>query len=157
MTWRTLLKRFLRGSTVCESGNMNGNPRKPKVLTVARDAGAANALARVVRALNGDGLVTTRVIGYRHAEAVFRSFDLPVWATHDDGATADVAERILTAENPDFVLTGTSMRPQRDSAFWSAARARGIPTLAVVDHWAHYWERFSDPEGPRFDYLPDTI
>jgi hypothetical protein len=136
---------------------MNRNMPKLKVLTVARDAGAASALAPVVRTLIDDGAVSVTVVAFRYAEAVFRHFGLPLWAVADDGSVEGVAERLLSDEKPAFVLTGTSMKPLRDAAFWRRARERSIPTLAVLDHWAHYAERFSDPDGPPFSYLPDVV
>ncbi len=133
------------------------NKRRSKVLLIARDAGAANALAPVARTLQADDYVDTVVVGFRYAEPVFRQHELPLWVCDDDCDTPGVAERLIGRERPDFVLTGTSMKAQRDGAFWATAQAHSIPTLAVLDHWSHYWERFSDENGPRFAYMPDAI
>lgn len=126
------------------------------MLVVARDSGAAAALGPVARALIRAGLVTVSVVGYGQAELVFRYQGLPVLAVLDD-QTPDVARLILEAERPDYLLTGTSMLARRDNAFWLAARESQIPSMAVLDHWHNYWQRFSDPAGARFAYLPDRV
>lgn len=129
---------------------------KPKVLIVARYAGPANALAQVARILIADNRVTTVVIGFSHAAPVFRQHELPLWAVDDDEETPGVADKILEKERPDLVLTGTSLRPRLDGAFWHGARERHIATVALMDHWTNYSERFSEGTRP-YAYLPDTI
>jgi hypothetical protein len=126
-------------------------------MIVARYAGPANALAQVARILIADDRVTTVVVGFSYAEPIFRQHGLPLWAVDDDEETPNAADRILEDERPDLVLTGTSLKPRLDGAFWAGAKERHIPAIALVDHWTKYSERFSDDSGNRYAYLPDTI
>jgi hypothetical protein len=126
-------------------------------MIVARYAGPANALAEVARILTADERVTTVVVGFSYAEPIFRLYGLPLWAVDDDEEISGVADRILEEETPDLVLTGTSLKPKLDGRFWAVAKERRIPTIALVDHWTKYSERFSDDSGGRYAYLPDTI
>jgi hypothetical protein len=125
-----------------------------RVLTMARDAGAGAALAPVVRALIRDGRLAVSTVAAGKAAAVFERHGLPVLAFPERPNAADV-DALLARERPGLVLTGTSFKPERDALFWRAAAARGIPTVAVVDHWVNYVERFSI-ERP-FDALPDVV
>lgn len=52
-------------------------------------------------------------------------------------------------------MTGTSRHAERDGEWWKAASARGIPTLAVLDHWDQYVERFTVRRP--FDRLPTRV
>lgn len=124
------------------------------VLTMARDAGAGAALAPVVRALIGDGVLTVSSVAAGKAAAVFERHGLPVLAFPEQPDATDV-DGLLERERPRVVLTGTSFKPERDALFWRAAAARGIPTIALVDHWVNYAERFSIEEP--FDALPDVV
>ncbi len=129
---------------------------KLKVLIVARDAGPANALGPVARTLIQAGCVRVSLAGYRYAESAFQHHDLPLLGVEDDDQP-DAADRLLDREQPSFLLTGTSMKVIRDNALWKGARARGIPSLAVLDHWGNYWQRFTENGQARFGCLPDRI
>jgi RimJ/RimL family protein N-acetyltransferase len=127
-------------------------------MIVARDAGAANALVPIAHTLVKDNSVGILVIGFRQAETVFQQYELPLWAMEsEDDKSPHVAKKLLEKAQPKLLLTGTSMKPRLDNAFWGEARQMGIPTLAVLDHWSNLWERFSDMSGPRFTYVPDTV
>jgi hypothetical protein len=130
---------------------VNGRGR---VLTMARDAGAGTALAPVVRAFIRDGVLTVSTVAAGKAAPVFERHGLPVLAFPELPDETQVAA-LLERERPDVVLTGTSFKPDRDVLFWRAGAARGVPTVALVDHWVNYLERFSI-ERP-FDALPDVV
>jgi len=56
-----------------------------------------------------------------------------------------------------LIVTGTSVvDPDPEKTFTLAARQVGIPSLAVLDFWSNYRQRFSDSQG-RLVYLPDKI
>lgn len=125
-----------------------------RIVTMARDAGAASALAPVVKALILDGRLAVSIVAAGKATAVFERHGLPVLSFPERPDAAQV-EALLTRERARLVLTGTSFKPERDALFWSAAASLGIPSIALVDHWVNYAERFS-VERP-FDSLPDVV
>ena len=72
-----------------------------------------------------------------------------------ENPTVDQVAALLRRERPDALLTGTSMQPEDDAAWWEAARRVGTPSLALLDHWCNYSERFS--ASAPFDCMPDVI
>ncbi len=119
----------------------------PQTLIVARDPGAANALAPVA----ATGLAT--VVGLGHAQAFFRQIGV---ACHlEDDTDPSVAGRVLDEVRPQVLLTGTSLKITRDAAWWEAAHALGIPSVALLDHWTAFGERFTVTNA--FDKLPDAV
>lgn len=122
--------------------------RRP--LIIARDPGAASALLPVARAGPAD------VIGLASARLVFERGGIACIGPDDD-SNPDVVNRCLDQMRPDLMLTGTAREEEvlRDSQWWSAGRTRRIPTVALLDHWLGYRERFS-ALAP-FDHLPDIV
>src|SRR5258706_14972942 len=98
MTWPIHSRKSCPTLMTCEGGVVKPTTRKPKLLALARDAGAANALAPVVRMLLDEDRTIVRVIGFRHAVGVFRQFEQPLWACPDDGTTPGVAAQVLDGE-----------------------------------------------------------
>ncbi len=72
-------------------------------------------------------------------------------------ALAARGERVgNTIADPDIVLLGTSGGPSIEKE--ATVRWRGVvPTVAVLDFWSNYWQRFSGPGGKDFRYLPDMV
>lgn len=121
-----------------------------KTLILARDPGAAGALAPVARRC------ASIIVGLEHARSVFHAAGLPmeVLSADDDAGTA---ARVLAALRPDVLLTGTSRREAapRDALWWVAARDAGIPSVALLDHWIGYAQKFITTTP--FDSTPDVI
>jgi hypothetical protein len=117
------------------------------VLVVARDAGAAAALAPVVAALHDEGTLRPEIVAWGHARAAFEADGLSVREFPEDGEVAS----LLASADAAAVLTGTSLQVERDSPFWSA----GVPSVALLDHWKNYAERFT-LHAP-FDALPTIV
>lgn len=128
--------------------------RPDSVLITARDAGAAAALAPVARAVIEQGRFAAVMVAHGKAVAVFERAGLPVLALAEEPTAAQV-DALLARERVRCVLTGTSMRPARDDLFWGGARRAGIGSIAVLDHWCNYAERFT--RQTPFDTLPDTL
>lgn len=122
------------------------------VLVVARDAGAASALAPVVVALREDEALRPVVVAWGHARTIFQEEGEAVQSFPEDPAPSEVHGALASAV---ALLTGTSLRVELDGRFWSAARAAGIPSMALLDHWKNYAERFTI-DAP-FDALPDLV
>ena len=125
-----------------------------RVVIVARDAGAGAALAPVTRALIRDGVVGVSVIAYGKAASVFEARGLPVLSFPEEPSVEHVTS-FLRREGAPALLTGTSLQPDRDAIFWQAASRLGIPSIALLDHWCNYAERFTDTQV--FDRMPQTI
>ncbi len=128
--------------------------RAASILVVARDAGAAAALAPVARAILDKGSCIPVIVAHAKAVTVFERAGLPVLALAEEPA-AEQVDSLLVRERVRCVLTGSSMRPARDDLFWSGARRAGVPSLAVLDHWCNYAERFT--QRVPFDTLPDAL
>lgn len=120
---------------------------RPRALLVARDPGAANALAPVART----GPVS--LVSCGDAGTVF-AWEGAAHVTIEDTDQGRV-DAIVREIRPEVLLTGTSLRVERDRSWWSAAERLGIPSMALLDHWTQYRERFS-VDRP-FDRLPDRI
>jgi UDP-N-acetylglucosamine 2-epimerase len=125
-----------------------------RALVMARDAGAAAALSPVARALIREGRLGVSIVASGQAAGVFRERGLPV-LSFSESPTQEQIVSLLAREAARVVLTGTSMQAAKDAAFWDAARRVGIPSIALVDHWCNYSERFTS-EAP-FDSVPDAI
>ncbi|MFQ5533273.1 MAG: hypothetical protein ACE5EM_00430 [Sphingomonadales bacterium] len=71
----------------------------------------------------------------------------------------DARETLDQLTDVAFVLTGTSEEVAGDALWWSWSRQRGVRSVAFVDQWVNYWQRFtSDPaRGDRFNHLPDCV
>lgn len=122
-------------------------------MVVARQAGSAHAFAPLIEESGKAGL-TVRTYAFLHAHKVFVSHGIEslLIDQFDDFAGIDT-------QAPSLLLTGTSESAAKDNLFWEWARDRGVPTLAFVDSWVSYWQRFSDTsKGPeRFNCTPGLI
>jgi hypothetical protein len=124
------------------------------VLVVARDAGAASALAPVVAALIEEVGPRPEIVDWGNARAVFEADGLPVRAFAEEPEPREI-ESLLASTGAAVVLSGTSLRAELDGRFWAAAHAAGLPSLALLDHWKNYAERFTVASS--FDVLPTVI
>lgn len=121
--------------------------QRPRTLAVARDPGAAAALAPLIRS----GPVSVVAVGA--ADAHFERLGVRCeWVDDSDARQIDAA---LDHARPEVVVTGTSLRVARDAAWWRATRHRGLRSVALIDHWTRFVERFT--ESAPFDRLPDVI
>ena len=126
----------------------------PKVVIVARSAGAANALGPVACALIAQAEMRVSVVGYTHAETIFRRYRLSLL---EETNGFESPARLLDREQPSVLLTGTSNEVMQDAALWQAARTRAIPSLAILDHWCNYAERFTGEDGIQYGCMPDRV
>ena len=120
---------------------------------VARQAGSAAALAPVVRLLaarsNDVELLASSTAAAPFEQLGFHTRELP------DVADVDGAVALIADSHGEALLTGTSLSPGVDALFWAAARELRIRSVAVLDNWVNYAERFS--YRSRFDSLPDVL
>ncbi len=121
------------------------NEQRASLLFVSGDPGGISSLAPVI-------------------EACESFADIHLWLHADSLAAysprhpqlAKLDADALRALGPDLVITGTSMAPDSDDKrAIRLANEAGIPSIAFVDFWSNYSERFADGTGAlRF---PDFI
>ena len=122
------------------------------VLMFIEDPGAVNFMAPVIPALRALGLETAvRVTGA--AAAFIGREDLG----HAQPPEGD-AKAVLAAVKPRIVLTGTSENMQSLGFDLTViARARGLPTAAMVDGPSNAAARFRGDAGHALAFAPDHI
>ena len=122
-----------------------------KVITLAHDPGGANAVAASVARLRGLGAI---VEAYAKGPAI-RQFQrlgvscIPVTQEHNS---------LFAKLTGDVLLTGTSKsdRIEKDGILW--ARKNQIPSIAVIDYWANYRQRFLEIDDLEAEPIfPDII
>ncbi len=124
-----------------------------RVAVVARQAGSATAFAPVVRALQEEVNVTCLVLGLEYAS---RAFATAGTVAQTVTSFAEALPYLVVAQ-PTVLITGTSFNAVGDGEFWHWAREMGIPSIAFVDNWTNYRERFSSTPSRPFDCLPEHI
>lgn len=123
---------------------------QPKVLIVARDPGAAGALIPVAKRH------PATVTAFGAARLCFERAGIACSGPLED-ADESVVENWMDTISPEVVLTGTSRQKfvERDGRWWRLAREKSIPSIALLDHWAGYREKFSAHVA--FDHTPHAI
>ena len=127
----------------------------PLIIAVCSEPGSAKAVAPVIELLRKEGKTKVLALAFRQASQVWKSRNLEY---HSPAHSTSLQDTIafLEKESPVLVLTGTSGLDVEQKRFIAAARHLNIPSLAVLDFWTYYIERFSDGEG-KLSYLPDRI
>lgn len=127
----------------------------PLCLVVCYDAGAAAILSALMARYQA--LYEWRFFSVRKA---------PAWAVATRHGLDDVLRDLDTVEDlgaeldalrPHLLVYGTGWQRQLQPPLLAYAKARGIPSLAVLDHWAGYRERFGYPQAGWQNNLPDHI
>ncbi|MBT5023078.1 hypothetical protein HOK51_08190 [Candidatus Woesearchaeota archaeon] len=139
---------------------------KPKVLATSWHPGGMNAIAPVIKLLQEKNLIELVVMSHNFSEKILDSHNIPYKTIQDYDITQVSVEnmkQILDTEKPDLVFTGTSVQEnKKDIAFEQtiikAAKEKKMTTLAVLDFWGQYSERFGKLEPQdEFTILPDTL
>lgn len=110
-----------------------------QVLVAAHDAGGADALAPMIPFLRT------------------RGHEVSIQAA---GPAVDRLDARRTRSDPrppnaDAVLAGTSLEATHELEILKAAGDTDIPTMALIDSWTNYRERFEDADGNLV--LPDAV
>jgi len=137
-----------------------------KILATSWHPGGANTITPVIKRLAEEGKVEVVVVGYEFSEPIFAKADIPFQTIKDFGlrdVSADSMEELLKATSPDLVLTGTSGQEGKkcdviEQTVTVAAKRLGVKSLAILDYWGGYWQRFTDERtGKRLALLPDFV
>jgi hypothetical protein len=126
-----------------------------RLVVAARDAGGAAAVAPVARSAISEGDLAVEVYARGNAVGMFERAGLPVYALDAAGSAPERLDALVGRADVCAVVTGTSLRQDYEAALWAGAGRAGVPSVAVLDHWCNYAERFTD-RAP-FDSLPDVI
>lgn len=128
----------------------------PLVRVVCGDPGGAAAVAPVAALLQQEAKVRLQVTAFGQATDAFSDRGVSVERLLRVPSVEEAAAR-LAAEDARVLLTGTSLSAHEpEKPYIAAARKRGLPSIAVLDFWANYRERFSDATGD-LRFLPDVI
>ncbi|MDZ8065616.1 MAG: hypothetical protein RMY64_08240 [Nostoc sp. DedQUE08] len=122
-----------------------------KIIAIAHDPGGANAVAATVAALRVAG---TQVEAYAKGPAIRQFQRLEVACT----PISEEHQTLFSRLTGDILLTGTSQYNEfeRDAILW--ARQKHIPSIAVIDYWANYRQRFQAFNNPNTEpTFPDII
>lgn len=128
--------------------------RRKKIFVVSHDAGGAEIISAYVKHYQKNYDFYCYVIG--PAVKIFKKRRLEKYFVPDSAIrTADgILDRIVAI---DLMLTATSWSSDVEIQFLSTAKKRGIYTVAYLDHWTNYRERFGYPNQQWKKNLPDEI
>jgi hypothetical protein len=124
---------------------------RSNLLMVARQAGTAAAFIPLAKLLNLDA---GSLYAYPPAAAIFEREGVPFTPV----SSFDEVLPSLATVGKSMLLTGTSLAVADDARWWSWGRRRRMTSLAFVDQWCNYSERFTRAGAllPA-DALPDRI
>ncbi len=127
------------------------------VASAVGDSGGAEAIAPALIALAQRGTLGP-VVAAPSAWSILERSGIP-FSPYAGGDVGAAVEPCFEGAPPSLVLTTTSWGDERiEPAVIEAARARGVPTVAVVDFWSNYRRRFETPTGlslPNWIAVPD--
>ena len=130
--------------------------RHPSVVTVCGDPGGAAALAPVLSLLSREAVITLSNYAYNEGPAVLAQAGVAAEAL-PDRLDVPLAERYLRDAQADVLLTATSVNGvEHEKRFVLAARRLGCASIAVLDFWSSYAQRFADEQG-LLTCAPDVI
>ncbi len=113
-----------------------------KVLSICHDAGGARAVFPVTNELSRQGITVQAVVA-GPAESIWRKECPAVPAiTVEDHLLLNEAESILLQGGVDVLLSASGLYNEVEHTFRQAARKAGVRSLAVLDSWLNYGERF---------------
>lgn len=127
------------------------------VMLAVKEAGAGALLADAVsRAARGSRIVA---LLQSPADRSFEGLPVEAVAVHGSGEAWDVdIEGLIADAGPVRIVVGASAGATIEKALIDAGRTRGIPVIAVVDHYWNLWQRFAGATpAVHWRYRPDTI
>ena len=124
-----------------------------RVAFVARQAGSAAAFVPLIHALQKQNSPPCVIFGLEQASSIFTNAGINHHCVKDFAA----ARADLITARPNILITGTSFSAAEDYQFWNWARISRISSVAFVDHWINYPQRFSSSPNHLFDCLPGYI
>jgi hypothetical protein len=124
-----------------------------KVLIASHDAGGANILSALIKKYQKQFEFINFTSG--PAKAIFSHKKIKSYFLTDKLLTTEVIN-IIKRNSPDLILTGTGWQSDFERNFLSLGRENRIITMAFLDNWSHYRERFGNVYNWKGN-LPDYI
>lgn len=125
---------------------------KGRVIAVAGDPGGAEAVAPVIQRLREEGVLSVDARAYSHAQSVWANRGVEFASLPDQAANV-----VLDVDGLALVLTATSNNQVNwERRYILAAKSVDVASIAVLDFWTNYVDRFADAHG-RLACLPDRI
>jgi hypothetical protein len=119
-----------------------------RILVAASMNAGAEVLAPLVKRLGATENAITRVLSYRAATRSFKAMGIEPYKELET-ASMNKCKRAFNAFKPTTLVTGTQVQDKDhpvtlEQMLWFVARKRNIKSIAVLDTWDNYIERFSD-------------
>lgn len=123
---------------------------KKKILATSWHPGGANAIAPVIKSL--DGKIEIITLGYEHSEKIFGNSGINYRTLKEynlRNVSLNSMNKLLDFVHPSLILTGTSIQDKEvreviEQTMVLSSRNKGIVSLSVMDMGGNYWKRFSD-------------
>ena len=129
---------------------------RPLIVAVCGDAGGASAMAPVLVELMRARRVSVHAFAYLQSRETWARAQIPFRALTEDLDTLDLFDAVGLAD-AQLLLVGTSVNAQDyERKLIACARELDVPSLALLDFWSNYRERFDDDTGA-LRYLSDSI
>lgn len=126
------------------------------ILCVCGDSGGASAMAPVLAELIQAQRVEIRAFAYAYAPQVWSRAKIRFGVLNEMANLTALCDAV-GLDQADLLLVGTSVNAQNyERHLTESAQIRKIPSLALLDFWTNYRERFDDETGA-LRYLPDLI
>lgn len=115
-----------------------------KILLFARDPGAVNCIIPLFKALKHSRRYHADLLGKDFALAQYKLEKLKFSgiAKLIPRFHLESVKRWLKQKGYGAVVTGTTASDITDKLLWRAGRELGLPTVAILDNWQNYRERF---------------
>lgn len=123
------------------------------IVAVCGDPGGANALAPVLELLARRGDLSLRAFAYNQAVDVLRNRGIACEVIPADAGEGFCRDALQSASA--LIAATSSNGRDYERAFIDVARAGGVASLAILDFWSNYRQRFVDASGALV--LPDMI
>jgi hypothetical protein len=131
---------------------------KKVILFFSCEPGGAEILIPVIHSVISHTLHKVIVLGYGLGAERFTTKGIEFIAI-DPIALNDLT--LFKKYNPNFIITSATSLPERDMSekhLWINARKAGIPSIAFLDQWQNYSQRFSGvDELEKLAFMPDYI
>lgn len=124
--------------------------KKDKILVICHDAGGSEILSSYL--IKDKGKSEYHVLAAGPGTGIFSRKKLTKLFVSPESA-----DRLVESKKIDLVMTATSWASGLELDFIKKAKINGLRSVAFLDHWTNYRERFGYPRGDWKNNLPDEI
>lgn len=127
-----------------------------KIALFAHDAGGAEILLELLKASLHVGKFCIFALADSPCYKLIKAKKLEHFWCEIASEKSNI-EAKLTSFEPDLILYGTGWQNHLEYYFLSYSKAHNLPSIAFLDHWTNYRERFGYPEKNWENNLPSFI